>query len=116
MEIRYLKTSELGFRWFRTYYRKNPQLNIRKAVSSLENAESVLGLNPEAGKRFEAYEEVREYTILGTAFSLLYTIFNDTIWVIDICDQRGFRSAEALRKFNRELRESHGVGESVKFR
>ena len=53
--------------------------------------------------------DVREYKIIGTAFSLLYTVANDTIWIIDIRDQRGFRSAEALRYFNQELRQRLGL-------
>jgi hypothetical protein len=42
--------------------------------------------------------------IQGTSFSLLYTVARDTVWIIDIRDQRGRRSADALRRF---LRDAH---------
>ena len=109
MKLQYLQTSEAGARWFRRYYRRNPQLNLAKAVAALRVAELTLGEHPMAGERFEDDESVREYSITGTAFSLIYTVANDMIWVIDIRDQRGFRSAEALRLFVRELRHRHGL-------
>jgi plasmid stabilization system protein ParE len=88
----------------RTYYRRHPQLDIRRAAASLRTAEAVLREHPVAGRRFEDLEAVREYVIQGTSFSLLYTIARDTVRVIDIRDQRGQRSAEALRQFLSELR------------
>lgn len=109
MKLKYLQTSQLGVRWLKTYYRKNPQLNLKKAVASLQSAEQTLRENPLAGERFENHDNVRELPILGTSFSLLYTVAQDTIWIIDIRDQRGYRSAEALRLFNRELRARYGI-------
>lgn len=47
---------------------------------------------------------MREYLLQGTCFSLIYTVARETVWIIDIHDQRGRRSAEALRDFTRELR------------
>ena len=104
MKLEYLQTSEPGARWFRSYYRRNPQLDLAKAVTALRVAEMTLREHPFAGERFEDRENVREYSITGTTFSLLYTVATDTIWVIDIRDQRGLRSAEALRVFTYELR------------
>jgi plasmid stabilization system protein ParE len=104
MKLGYLRTSEPGLRWMRTYYRRHPQLDIRRAAASLRTAEAVLREHPAAGRRFEDIEAVREYVIQGTSFSFLYTIARDTVWVIDIRDQRGQRSAEALRQFLSELR------------
>jgi len=49
--------------------------------------------------------QVREHPIVGACFTILYTVARDTIWVIDIRDARGLRSAEALRQFARDLRE-----------
>ena len=86
----------------RAYYRRHPQLDIRRTAASLRTAETVLSEHPAAGRRFEDFEAVREYLIQGTPFSLLYTVARDTVWVIDIRDQRGRRSAEALRLFLRE--------------
>ena len=75
-----------------------------RAAASLRTAEAVLGKHPAAGRRFEDFDAVREYLIQGTSFSLLYTVEQDTVWVIDVRDQRGQRSAEALQQFLRELR------------
>ena len=104
MKLEYLQTAEPGARWFRGYYRRNPQLDIRKAVAALKAAEQTLIAHPMAGERLDAPAEVRDYKIIGTAFSLLYTVRHETVFVIDIRDQRGHRSAEALRQFARELR------------
>ena len=60
--------------------------------------------HPAAGRRFEDFETVREYLIQGMSFSLLYTVARDTVWIIDIRDQRGRRSASALRRFLRDAR------------
>ena len=112
MKLQYLLTAEPGARWFRAYYRQNPSLNIEKAVSSLQQTERLLREQPLAGRRFEDRDEVRERKISGTVFSLLYTVADDTIWIIDIRDQRGFRSAEAINSFNQELRERFRIDEA----
>lgn len=110
MRLAYLATSEAGLRWMRAYYRKNPQLDVRRAAASLESAEAILRAHPAAGRRFEDFEEVREYLLQGTSFSLIYTVARGCIWIIDVRDQRGRRSAEALREFTRELRDRFGSG------
>ena len=101
--LRYLATAEPGLRWMRTYHRRNPQLDVIRAVEALRRAEAVLQAYPDAGRRYEDYEAVREFKITGTAFSLLYTVARGTVWVIDVRDQRGLRSAEALQAFTAEL-------------
>lgn len=35
MKIQYLLIVEAGARWFRAYYRRNPQLDFRKASAAL---------------------------------------------------------------------------------
>jgi hypothetical protein len=109
MKLEYLQTAQAGVRWFRGYYRRNPQLKLTKAVAALRVAEVTLRENPMAGERFDDFETVREYKIIGTAFSLLYTVADDKVLVIDLRDQRGFRSAEALRAFTQELRQRYGL-------
>ena len=109
MKLEYLQTSEAGARWFRSYYRRNPQLDLAKAVASLRVAEMTLREHSMAGECFDDRESVREYPITGTAFALLYTVATNMIWVIDIRDQRGLRSAEALRFFARELRQRYAL-------
>jgi len=39
----------------------------------------------------------------------LYTMKNETIYIIDVRDQRGLRSAAALQVFTTELREKYGL-------
>jgi len=105
MKLKYLQTAQVGARWFRSYYRQKPQLNLPESVGALHVAEATLREHPMAGERVEGRLSVREYKISGTAFSLFYTVAMDAIWVIDICDQRGLRSAEALWLFTSELRQ-----------
>ena len=109
MKLEYLQTAQVGARWFRSYYRQNPQLNLPKAVGALRVAEATLREHPMVGERVEGRLSVREYKISGTVFSLLYTVAVDAIWIIDIRDQRGLRSAEALRLFTSELRQRFGL-------
>jgi hypothetical protein len=109
MQVKYLETSALGLRWMRTYYQKNPQLNRANALKSLRKAEEILADFPYSGELYEDFEVVREYPLYATAFSLLYTFLHETVWIIDIRDQRGNRSADALRDFNREVRLKHGL-------
>lgn len=109
MDIRYLQTAESGMRWFRAYYRQNPQLDRSKALASLIQAEAMLGEFPTSGSVYEDFDTVREFKIRGTAFSILYTIARETVWIIDLRDQRGYRSAEALRQHTLELRVHYGI-------
>lgn len=86
------------------YYRNNPQLDEAKAFVSFAATECRLAELPPPKETFAGFEGVWEAKIQKTAFSFLYTIRNQTVYVIDIRDQRGHRSAAALRAFDRELR------------
>lgn len=110
MNIQFLETAEPGLRWMVQYYRENPQLDRAKALQSYEAAKALLRDHAKGAERFEDFEEVWEKRILGTPFSILYTIRGQTVYVIDLRDQRGNRSAAALRKFNAELRKKRGFG------
>ena len=103
MKLGYLRSAEPGLRWMRAYDRRNSQLDIGRAAASLRIAETVLREHPAAGRRFEDFDAVREYPIPGTSFSLLSAVARETVWVIDVRDQRGQRSAEALGQFLQEL-------------
>jgi hypothetical protein len=59
---------------------------------------------PFSGPVYENFELVREQKILRTPFSLLYSVARETVWIIDLRDQRGQRSVQALRRFLNELR------------
>jgi len=109
MEITYLETSEPGLRWMHSYYHQNPQLDYDQAVTSLIKAESVLKDHLFSGRVFEDYEQVRQYQIGNTAFALLYTVERETIWIIDVQDTRGRRSAGALRAFNDKIRNTYSL-------
>jgi len=113
MQLRYLETAEPGLRWFRAYYRQNPQLDLVKAAGALRQAEARLVEFPHSAPLYEDFATVRECKLQGTAFSLLYTIARDTIYVIDLRDQRGQRSAAALTLFTQELRVRHGIVEKT---
>ena len=107
MKIQFLETSEPGLSWMMHYYRINPQLDRNKAFQSFEATKQRMSTLLPPKETYEDFEDVWEATILHTAFSFLYTIRRDTVYVIDVRDQRGNRSAEALRRFHRELREKY---------
>lgn len=109
MKLQYLQTSELGIRWMRSYYLKNPQLNRRTASIAMKAAEQTLMSFPYSGETYEAFDDVREYHIQGTAFAFLYTVSRDCVWIIDVRDTRGNRSAEALREFLGEVQKRNGM-------
>ncbi|MCP4124319.1 MAG: hypothetical protein GY751_21445 [Bacteroidetes bacterium] len=91
------------------YYRINPQLNEKKAFENFEKTKLRMRNLPPPKETYEDFEDVWEATILKTAFSFLYTIRRNKVYIIDVRDQRGNRSAEALRKFDRELKKLHGI-------
>ncbi len=99
MRLRYLPTAEPGLRWFRFYYRRNPQLDHAKAIDALRRAEAMLAEFPFSGAVYEDFENVREQKVLRTPFSLLYSVARETVWIIDVRDQRGQRSAETLARY-----------------
>ncbi len=109
MEIKYLETSEPGIQWMYNYYNQNPQLDYEKAFASLLKAEAVLKDHPFSGSPFEDYEHVRQYQIGNTAFALLYTLARETIWIIDVRDTRGRRSADVLCAYNDRIRDTYGL-------
>jgi hypothetical protein len=104
MRLRYLTTAEPGLRWFRLYYRNNPQLDRSEAIDALRRAGAALVEFPFSGSRYEEFEAVRELRVSGTPFSLLYSIARESVWIIDLRDHRGQRNAETLRRFLNGLR------------
>lgn len=112
MKLEFLETAESGLRWFHRYYRENPQLRKSVALAAFRNARELIKENPFLGHAFDGMETVREYPIRGTNFSILYTVARGTLWVIDIRDARGLRSAEALRHFQHHLHARMRGGET----
>jgi hypothetical protein len=109
MKLRYLETAKPGLVWMKRYYQTQPHLDQASAFESFEKAKQLLKQFPQAGERFEDFQNVKEVHITRIAFSILYTCINDTIFVIDIRDSRGLRSAAALRKFTQELRDKYNL-------
>jgi hypothetical protein len=107
MKVEFLQTAQPGLRWMVQYYRSNPQLNEAKAFASFAATERRMAELPPPKETFWGIEGVWEAKIQKTAFSFLYTIRGQTVFVIDVRDQRGLRSAAALRAFERELRQRY---------
>jgi hypothetical protein len=107
MKIEFLQTSQPGLRWMIQYYRSNPQLSEAKAFASFAATERRIAELAPPRETFADLKDVWEVKIQKTAFSFLYTIQGQIVYVIDIRDQRGHRSAEALRAFDRELRQRY---------
>jgi len=109
MQIKFVETSAAGLRWMKHYYRQRPQLNREKAFNALKVAQQNISSGMVGGHVFEDMENVCEYKILGTAFSIIYAQRGEIIYVLDIRDQRGLRSAKMLELFNRSLRDKYGL-------
>jgi hypothetical protein len=109
MQVRFLETAEPGLRWFKQYYAARPELNWPVAREVLRATIAQLKANPYSGHTFDDFTEMFEKKLSKTAFSLLYTVHDQTIFVIALRDQRGLRSAAALRAFTAELRRKYGL-------
>ena len=108
MKIQFLSSAQPGLRWMLQYYRSNSQLDQKKAFQSFEaTKQRICDLSPPK-ETYEDFEDVWEAKIQRTAFAFLYTIRGDTAYIIDVRDQRGLRSAAALRSFDRELKKKYG--------
>jgi len=99
MQIRFLETSEDGLRWMFRYYERVFPAGRKSGLHKYREAKKLLRDNPFGGHPFDDINGVRERTILRTPFSIIYTVRDDTIYVIDIRDQRGFRSVAGTERF-----------------
>ena len=86
------------------YFKIQNQLNNATAFTSFSKARALLKQKPLAGHRFDDLENVRELKVRNSAFSILYTYKNNTVYIIDVRDQRRTRSGEALQEFTNELK------------
>jgi len=109
MRIQFLETSEPGIRWMRRYFRVQPQLDKDAAIASFKNAKNLLRQEPYVGHVFDELDGVYELKISKTAFSILYTVKTNIAYIIDIRDQRGLRSSNALRQFSARLKSKYGL-------
>lgn len=104
MNIQFLESSKAGMQWMRRYYREQPQLNKRKAYASFFTAQKNLTEGLVRAHQYEDLDGVFEYSIIGTPFSIIYTQRHSSIYIIDIRDPRGQRSAKAIQQFEIELK------------
>jgi len=109
MKIQFLESSEPGIRWMKRYFRGQPQLYLKAATKSYANTRKLLKQDPYIGHKFDEIDGVLERPISKTRFSILYFVKGEIIYVIDIRDQRGFRSANALRQYTQILRRKYGL-------
>jgi hypothetical protein len=113
MQLVYLETATRGLQWFKQYYSERPELNWQAACTTLRATNATLKANPYSGRQFDDLQDVFECKLARTAFSLLYTVKDDTVYVIDLRDQRGWRSAAAVRAHTTELRQKYGLNTSI---
>ena len=109
MKIQFLESAELGIRWMKRYFNGQPQLDKKAAVQSYSNTRKLLKQEPYIGHEFDEIDGVLELSIVGTHFSILYVVKDETIYIIDIRDQRGFRSANALRQYAQRLKQKYDL-------
>jgi hypothetical protein len=93
--------------WMKRYFHSQPQLDQATAFQNFEKAKNLLKQYPQAGELFEDFPDVRELHIPHSAFSVLYTAIDDTVFIIDIRDGRGLRSAAALKNFTQDLKRNY---------
>ncbi len=109
MQISYLDTATQGLLWLRRYYLDRPELNANAAIDAMLLAQQMISEFPYAGQKFEGARDVFEKKISKTAFSILYTVREDVVFIIDMRDQRGFRSAHAIGAHIEELERKLGI-------
>ena len=109
MKLVFLETSALGLAWVKRFSREQSQLDKPAFFANFRAARSLLAEHPLAGHRLDGFENVRQLKISHSPFSLIYTCRGDTIYIIDVRDQRGNRSARALRQFTSALARKHGL-------
>ena len=109
MKIQFLESANPGIRWMRRYFREQPQLDQKTATENYKNTRKLLKQEPYIGHTFDEIEGVFERSISKTHFSILYAVKDETIFIIDIRDQRGFRSSNALRQYSQLLKEKYDL-------
>jgi len=109
MKIQFLESAAPGIRWMRRYFREQSQLDSQAASHSYKKTRSLIKQEPYIGHVFDEIEGVFERKISKTQFSILYAVKADTVYIIDIRDQRGYRSANALRQYSQHLKKKYGL-------
>lgn len=76
---------------------------------SYKNTRNLITQEPFSGHSFDELDGVLERSISKTHFSILYAVKGQTIYIIDIRDQRGLRSSNALRQYASRLKKKYGL-------
>lgn len=84
------------------YYERIFPAGRAQGKKRYQQAKRLLRDNPHGGHPFDGRGNIRELKIQRTPFSIIYTIDSDTIYVIDIRDQRGVRRVAGLGRFTRK--------------
>lgn len=109
MKIQFLESSAPGIRWMRRYFREQPQLNAKAASERYKTTKNLLKQEPYIGRVFDEIEGVFDKEISKTHFSIIYAVKDETVYIIDIRDRRGFRSSNALRQYSQHLKVKYGI-------
>ena len=107
MKIQFLETANPGIRWMRRYFHDQPQLDKQAASQSYKDTKKLLKQEPYIGRIFDEKDGIFERSISKTHFSILYAVKDETIYIIDIRDQRGLRSSNALRQYTQYLKKKY---------
>ena len=98
MKIHFLETSQDGLRWMLRYYENVFPAGRKNGLMNYQNAKRLLRDNPFGGHEFDKMQDIREMRVVKTPFSIIYTVQGETIYVIDIRDQRGIRSFSRIER------------------
>lgn len=91
MKLRFASSSEHGLRWMLRYYERVFPAGRKGAAQNYRKAKAQLLQEPYSGHPFRDHDGVFELMIRRSYFSIIYTVEGETIFVIDIRDQRGMR-------------------------
>ena len=109
MKIQFLESAAPGIRWMRNYFREQPQIDNLAASESYKNTKNLLKQEPYIGHKFDEMDGIFEVKISRTHFSILYAVKDETVYIIDVRDHRGFRSGNTLRQYSLHLKNIYGL-------
>jgi plasmid stabilization system protein ParE len=90
-KVLYLASSRKDIMWLRHYYNHVFPAGGKKARERIIAAERLIAQNPAIGHMVEI-EGLREFSIPGTPFSMLYRATPSHIEIVRLWDARGDRS------------------------
>lgn len=88
MRFAYTEVAKADLAWFRLYYRSAFAAGAPSASKQLNRTIANLLSNPYIGHPLDD-DEMREYSIPRTPFSIIYRVVDDCIEIARVWDQRG---------------------------